>query len=135
VSVLLYKPLGEKILANFAQKIQSMTAVQVARLLAAVSLESMGRSQGSKFGDMLVLTAHTGVMDLLGEPMAAVNGQTTSSALRSAGKVGGQILGPARKPIDEKVESLEVAPLTSKAPSARRDASPLKRKKTYSPVY
>ena len=105
LDVMLYRPMGEKILANFATKISKMNAAQRAKLLASLSLDRLSTQQKGKFGETLLLASRGGMMELLGEPLAAAS---TGSETKGNGNVGGQTLGNARKSVIEQAKELEV---------------------------
>ena len=108
LDVMLYRPMGERILTNFAAKITKMNAAQRAKLLASLSLDRLSTQQKGKFGETLLLASRGGMMELLGEPLAAAS---TGSETKGNGNVGGQTLGNARKSVIEQAKELEVEDL------------------------
>ena len=104
LDVMLYRPMGEKILANFATKISKMSATQRNKLLASLSLDLMSTQQKGKFGETLLLASRSGMMELLGEPLAVAGMEEK----KGNGNVGGQTLGNARKTVIEQAKELEV---------------------------
>ena len=104
LDVMLYRPMGEKILANFATKISKMSATQRNKLLASLSLDLMSTQQKGKFGETLLLASRSGMMELLGEPLAVAGIEEK----KGNGNVGGQTLGSARKTVIEQAKELEV---------------------------
>ena len=106
LDVMLYRPMGERILTNFAAKIGKMNAAQRAKLLASLSLDRLSTQQKGKFGETLLLASRGGMMELLGEPLAAAS--TGNNENKGNGNVGGQTLGNARKSVIEQAKELEV---------------------------
>ena len=106
LDVMLYRPMGERILTNFAAKIAKMNTTQRAKLLASLSLDRLSTQQKGKFGETLLLASRSGMMELLGEPLAAAS--TGNSENKGNGNVGGQTLGNARKSVIEQAKELEV---------------------------
>jgi len=106
LDVMLYRPMGERILANFAAKIAKMNATQHNKLLASLSLDRLSTQQKGKFGETLLLASRSGMMELLGEPLAAAS--AGNSDKKGNGNVGGQTLGNARKSVIEQAKELEV---------------------------
>ncbi|GAH25244.1 unnamed protein product [marine sediment metagenome] len=106
LDVMLYRPMGERILANFASKISKMNATQRNKLLASLSLDRLSTQQKGKFGETLLLASRGGMMELLGEPLAAAS--SSNSETKGNGNVGGQTLGNARKSVIEQAKELEV---------------------------
>jgi len=105
MDVMLYRPMGERILANFTAKVAKMNATQRAKLLASISLDRLSTQQKGKFGETLLLASRGGMMELLGEPLAAAS---SGSENKGNGNVGGQTLGSARKTVIEQAKELEV---------------------------
>jgi hypothetical protein len=106
LDVMLYRPMGERILTNFAAKIAKMNATQRAKLLASLSLDRLSTQQKGKFGETLLLASRGGMMELLGEPLAAAS--NANGDKKGNGNVGGQTLGNARKSVIEQAKELEV---------------------------
>lgn len=126
MDVMLYKPMGERILTNFTAKIAKMNAAQRAKLLASLSLDRLSTQQKGKFGETLLLASRGGMMELLGEPLAAGTGIDEN---KGNGNVGGQTLGNARKPVIDQAKELEVE---GEGVEKKEET---KVKKTYAPVY
>ena len=105
LDVMLYRPMGERILTNFAAKIAKMNASQRNKLLASLSLDRLSTQQKGKFGETLLLASRSGMMELLGEPLAAAS---SGSDNKGNGNVGGQTLGNARKSVIDQAKELEV---------------------------
>ena len=105
LDVMLYRPMGERILTNFAAKIAKMNATQRNKLLASLSLDRLSTQQKGKCGETLLLASRSGMMELLGEPLAAASGNSEN---KGNGNVGGQTLGNARKSVIEQAKELEV---------------------------
>ena len=104
LDVMLYRPMGERILANFTAKIAKMNATQRNKLLASLSLDLMSTQQKGKFGETLLLASRSGMMELLGEPLAVAGIEDK----KGNGNVGGMSLGSARKTVIEQAKELEV---------------------------
>ena len=106
LDVMLYRPMGERILTNFASKIAKMNATQRNKLLASLSLDRLSTQQKGKFGETLLLASRSGMMELLGEPLAAASSSSENKG--NGGNVGGQTLGSARKSVIDQAKELEV---------------------------
>ena len=106
LDVMLYRPMGERILTNFASKIAKMNTTQRNKLLASLSLDRLSTQQKGKFGETLLLASRSGMMELLGEPLAAAS--NANGDKKGNGNVGGQTLGNARKSVIEQAKELEV---------------------------
>jgi len=111
LDLMVYRPLGQRMLENFAAKINGMTAEQRAKLQAALSLNMMSVEQPGKFGDTLRLAAHAGMTDIMGEPMVAISaasGGNNNGAKVNSGSVGAKTLGNATKSVKDQAKEVEV---------------------------
>ena len=129
LDVMLYRPMGERILTNFTAKIAKMNTTQRAKLLASLSLDRLSTQQKGKFGETLLLASRSGMMELLGEPLAAAS--TGNGDKKGNGNVGGQTLGNARKSVIEQAKELEVGEGEGKEKVEEKKVV----KKTYAPVF
>lgn len=111
LDLMVYRPLGMRMLENFAAKIMGMTAEQRAKFQAALALNMMSVEQPGKFGDTLRLAAHAGMTDIMGEPMAAISaasGGSNNGAKLNSGSVGAKTLGNATKSVKDQAKEIEV---------------------------
>lgn len=112
LDLMVYRPLGMRMLENFAAKIRGMTAEQRAKFQAALALNMMSVEQPGKFGDTLRLAAHAGMTDIMGEPMAAISaasgGSNSGNAKLNSGSVGAKTLGNATKSVKDQAKEVEV---------------------------
>ncbi|MBC8521040.1 MAG: hypothetical protein H8D26_03490 [Methanomicrobia archaeon] len=111
LDLMVYRPLGQRMLENFAAKIRGMTVEQRAKLQAALSLNMMSVEQPGKFGDTLRLAAHAGMTDIMGEPMAAISAASrgnNNGAKVNSGSVGAKTLGNATKSVKDQAKEVEV---------------------------
>ena len=129
LDVMLYRPMGERILTNFAAKIGKMNPAQRNKLLASISLDRLSTQQKGKFGETLLLASRSGMMELLGEPLAAAS--TGNGDKKGNGNVGGQTLGNARKSVIEQAKELEVVEGEGKDKVEEKKVV----KKAYAPVF
>ena len=128
LDVIVYRPLGQRILNNFAQRIAKMTATQRANLMAALALDRLSTQQEGKFAEALLLASRACMLDLLGEPMSNISIPTEK---KGNGTVGMKTLGPAKKSVIEKAKELEVNESGSNSGSKSSTSSV----KKYPPVY
>ncbi len=127
LDVIVYRPLGQRILNNFAQRIAKMTATQRANLMAALALDRLSTQQEGKFAEALLLASRACMLDLLGEPMSNISIPTEK---KGNGTVGMKTLGPAKKSVIEKAKELEVN--ESGSNSGSKSSTTVKK---YPPVY
>ena len=123
LDVMLYRPMGERILTNFASKIAKMNATQRNKLLASLSLDRLSTQQKGKFGETLLLASRSGMMELLGEPLAVAGMEEK----KGNGNVGGQTLGNARKSVIDQAKELEVEESEAKKEDKTSKANTLHR--------
>ena len=128
LDVIVYRPLGQRILNNFAQRIARMTATQRANLMAALALDRLSTQQEGKFAEALLLASRACMLDLLGEPMSNISIPTEK---KGNGTVGVKTLGAAKKSVIEKAKELEVNESSSNSGSKSSTSSV----KKYPPVY
>jgi len=124
LDVMVYRPLGQRILNNLAAKIAKMDPAQRARLIAALALDRLSEQQEGKLGETLLLASRAGMLDLLGEPVS----NAISSENKGNGSVGMKTLGPAKKSVLDKAKELEVNE-TGNSSKSKSSA------KKYPPVY
>ena len=127
LDVIVYRPLGQRILNNFAQRIAKMTPTQRANLIAALALDRLSTQQNGKFGEALLLASRACMLDLLGEPMSNISIATEK---KGSGSVGMKTLGPAKKSVIDKAKELEVNESGSSSGSKSTASA-----KKYPPVY
>ena len=127
LDVIVYRPLGQRILNNFAQRIAKMTPTQRANLMAALALDRLSTQQNGKLGEALLLASRACMLDLLGEPMSNISIPTEK---KGNGTVGVKTLGAAKKSVIEKAKELEVN--ESGSNSGSKSSTIVKK---YPPVY
>lgn len=127
LDVIVYRPLGQRILNNFAARIAKMTPTQRANLIAALALDRLSTQQNGKFGEALLLASRACMLDLLGEPMSNISIATEK---KGSGSVGMKTLGPAKKSVIDKAKELEVNESGSSSGSKSTASA-----KKYPPVY
>jgi len=126
LDVMVYRPLGQRILSNLAAKIAKMDPTQRARLIAALALDRLSEQQEGKLGETLLLASRAGMLDLLGEPVS----NAISAENKGNGSVGVKTLGAAKKSVLDKAKELEVNETGSNTGSKTKTSA-----KKYPPVY
>ena len=128
LDVMVYRPLGQRILSNLTAKIAKMDPTQRARLIAALALDRLSEQQEGKLGETLLLASRAGMLDLLGEPVS--NAISTASENKGNGSVGVKTLGAAKKSVLDKAKELEVNESGNSTGSKPKTSA-----KKYPPVY
>ena len=128
LDVMVYRPLGQRILSNLTAKIAKMDPTQRARLIAALALDRLSEQQEGKLGETLLLASRAGMLDLLGEPVS--NAISSATGNKGNGSVGVKTVGAAKKSVLDKAKELEVNENGSNTGSKPKTTA-----KKYAPVY
>ena len=123
LDVLVYNPLAERTLVNYADKIQRMNETQKARMYAALVLSLLGSTETGELGAAMKISAHTQLNELFGDPMSGAYSAQAAPAIYEQRKdvpIGGSVLGAARKPPSETVQDIDISSLSSNAPGTKK---------------
>ena len=109
LSVLMYRPFGQRMINQFAAKIGEMPKDRIYKLLAALALDAVSKNQKDKLGEILTLAAHSSILDMFGGPVLGVGGVVNNKNKENAiGSVGATTIGTAKKSAKDKAKELEL---------------------------